>query len=66
MLDMDESALTSSEKKQKKKLIDGMKKKIKGRQFDDDDDDLAAMGVTRGSSFKMDSEGEFILFLSIL
>jgi hypothetical protein len=60
---MDDSSLTPNEKKQKKKLIDGMKKKIKGRQFDDDDDDLAAMGVTRSSSFQMDSEGFFEFFL---
>eukprot|EP01080_Neovahlkampfia_damariscottae_P003934 gene3934-7144_t len=56
LLDADESTLTVPEKKKKKRLIDGMKRKIKGRGFDDDDDELAMLGVTKRSSFKMDTE----------
>ena len=33
-----------------------MKRKIKGRGFDDDDEELTLLGVTKRSSFKMDTE----------
>jgi hypothetical protein len=63
LLDADDSTLTLNEKKKKKRLVDGLKRKIKSRGFDDDDEDLAELGVTRRSSFQMDTEG-FLHFLT--
>jgi hypothetical protein len=58
ILDVDDSTLSKEELKKKKKIVDIMKKKIKGRGLDDDDESLEALGVTKKSSFKMESDGK--------
>jgi hypothetical protein len=64
ILDVDDSSLSKEELKKKKKIVDIMKKKIKGRGLDDDDESLEALGVTKKSSFKMESDGNFKLYFN--
>jgi hypothetical protein len=57
LIDTEDSKLDEDQKTKKKKLVDIIKKKMKNRPLDDDDE-ITMMGISKKTSFLMDSDGK--------